>query len=95
MSDPYEGRRRARQLKLYTAVTLINQRVGNVTLEESISHVQIAALSSLAETRGLWEFMLKRGLITKEAHQDYLDMGHELVLAAIEQRAAKVIGGET
>lgn len=91
MVDKYAARRHARQMKAVQAGMAIARQVGGLDVRESVEHVRIAALSSIAESRAVWAFLLERGIATEKQHQDYLDKGFDSVLAQIEGKAAEVM----
>lgn len=55
-----------------------------------IEHMLLAGFAGAAETRGLWAFLIERGLATEEQHQDYLDKGWRLFLDQQESQASKI-----
>jgi len=87
--DPLE-RRKSRQMKAVTAGMLIQQRLGTLDTREAVEHVRIAALASVAECRGLWAFLVERGLATEAQRQDYLDRGYGEMLAQVEASASSI-----
>lgn len=85
-----QERRRSRQMKAVMAGNLIRNKLGAIDTRESVEHVRIAALGSLAETRGLWMFLIEKGLATEEDREDYLDKGYNTILAQIEGHASEI-----
>lgn len=91
MSDNYEGRRRARQLKAVMAAQTIAQRLGPGTAKDRVEEIRIACLSAVAEARSVWDFLLSKRIATEAEHQDFLDRGFESVLAQVQGRAAEIL----
>lgn len=81
-----EERQRKRALMAFDIVSRIVERAGTTSVE----HVHIAALTAIAENRGLWRFLLDKGLATEAQHQDYLDRGYEDLRAQVESVASKL-----
>jgi hypothetical protein len=84
-------RRKARQMKAVVAAMKIAQMQGGLDVTENMQHIRIAALGSLAETRGLWQFLIDRGMATEKQRQDYLDKGYDQMLAQIDSAAGAVM----
>jgi len=93
MSEQNTDRRAARMHKAVMAGMMIQQKLGGIDVRESIEHVRIASLASLAECRGLWRFLIERGLASEAQYQDYMDKGYAEVLAQIEAAATQVYVG--
>ena len=85
-----ELRRRGRQMKAVMAGQLIAKRLGALNTHESVEHVRIASLASIAECRALWRFLIERGMATEAQREDYLDKGYDEVLAQVEGKAAEI-----
>lgn len=78
------GRRRAQWA--FLALTKWRQQHGAPQIE----HLLLAGFSGAAECRGLWAFLIERGLATEAQHQDYLDKGWREFLDQQENQAAKI-----
>jgi hypothetical protein len=83
-------RQRARQLKAVTAGMTIQRQIGLMDTRDSVEHVRIAALAAIAETRGMWRFLVERGLATEAQRQDYLDKGYDDLLEQVNGKAAEI-----
>lgn len=81
-----EERQRRRALMAFNIVNSIVERAGTTSVE----HVHIAAICAIADTRGLWRFLIDRGFATEEQHQQYLDRGYEELRAQVESHASKI-----
>lgn len=89
MTDPYAGRRKARQMKAVSAGMLIADRLGPGG--QSVGEVRIAALGAIAEARAVWAFLIERGMATEAQRQDYLDKGYDSVLNQVQGKAAEIM----
>lgn len=83
-------RQRARQMKAVTAGMVIQRQIGMMDTREAVEHVRIAALAAIAETRGMWRFLVERGLATEAQRQDYLDKGYDELLDQVNGKAAEI-----
>lgn len=79
-------RQQRRALMAFNILSRIVERAGT----GSVEHVHIAALTAIADTRGLWRFLLDKGLATEGQHQDYLDKGYEELRAQVEGKASEI-----
>lgn len=86
-----EMRRKARQMKLVSAGMLVARKCEGLDTREAVEHVRIAAMAAIAECRGMWAFLVERGIATQGEREDYLDKGYELMLAQVEQRTSDVM----
>lgn len=86
------ARQRARQMKAVTAGLTIQRQIGMMDTREAVEHVRIAALAAIAETRGMWRFLVERGLATEAQRQDYLDKGYDELLDQVNGKAAEIYG---
>lgn len=85
-----EDRARRRAQWAFLGLTKWRQQHGVPQLE----HVLLAAFSGVAECRGLWAFLIEKGLATEAEHQDYLDKGWKIFLEQQEQQASKIYVAE-
>lgn len=81
-----EARAKRRALMAFNSLTKWRQQNGAPQLE----HLLLAAFSGAAEVRGLWAFMIERGLATEAQHQDYLDKGWQLFLDQMTSHGSKI-----
>lgn len=84
------ARQRARQIKAVTAGMTIQRQIGLMDTRDAVEHVRIAALAAIAETRGMWRFLVERGLATEAERQDYLDAGYDELLDQVNGKAAEI-----
>jgi hypothetical protein len=90
MNDATEERSKRRALMAFEILQRIVERAGT----GSVEHVHIAALTAIADTRGLWRFLLDRGFATEAQHQDYLDRGYQELREQVESHASKIYVAE-
>lgn len=83
-------RRAARALKAVMAGRLIAERLGPMTSSAKVEEVRIACLGAVAECRGIWDFLIARGIATEEQRQDFLDRGYDSVLEQVQGAASKI-----
>jgi hypothetical protein len=83
-------RARRRQMWAVEAGMTIQRQIGVMDARDAVEHVRIAALAALAETRGMWQFLIDKGLATEAERQDYLDSGYKSVLAQVTGRAGEI-----
>lgn len=83
------GRRRLRQLKVVHAAELIRVRMGPGA--NNVDDIRIAALSAIAEARGVWAFLIAKGIATERERQDFLDHGFDSILDQVENAAAQIM----
>lgn len=84
-------RRKARQMKAVIAAAKVKDMQGGLDVDQNMDHVRIAALGAVAECRGLWAFLIARGLATEKQRQDFLDRGYDDMLAQIDSAASAVL----
>lgn len=87
----YLERRKARQMKAVVAAMKIKDMQGGFDVGQNMDHVRIAALGAVAECRGLWAFLIARGMATEKQRQDFLDKGYDEMLAQIDAVAGAVM----
>ena len=78
--------KRHRAMIAFDIVRQIQERTG----ASSVEHVHIAAITAIADTRGLWAFLVAKGLATEAEHQAFLDRGYEDLRAQVEAQASKI-----
>lgn len=83
-------RQRARQMKAVQAGMTIQRQIGVMDPHAAVEHVRIAALAAIAETRGMWRFLVERGIATEAQRQDYLDKGYDELLDQVNGKAAEI-----
>ncbi len=83
-------RQKRRVLIAFSTLNAIVERTGT----SSVEHVHIAALTAIAEGRGLWQFLLDKGLATEAQHQDYLDRGYADLQRQVNEQASKIYVSE-
>lgn len=83
-------RRALRQHKAVQAALLIEQKLGG-NGSRKVEDIRIAALSSIAEARSVWDFLVSKGLATAEQREDFLDKAFDDLLAQIETAAASIM----
>lgn len=83
-------RRAARAMKAVMAQRLIVERLGPMTSSARVEEVRIACLGAVAEVRGIWDFLIARGLATEAQHQDFLDRGYDSMLQQVQGAASKI-----
>lgn len=87
MSDQ---RRLLRQMKAAQAALLIQERLGGNS-PRSVEDIRIAALSSIAEARSVWDFLVTTGVATQAQREDFLDRAFDGILAQVESAANKIM----
>lgn len=81
-----EQRRQVRQFKAFKAMRMIQERTGAVVPE----HVMVASLSSIAEARSVWDFLVSKGLASARQREEFLDKAFDDLLALTESQASKI-----
>ena len=84
------ARQRERQIKAVQAGMTIQRQIGAMDTRDAVEHVRIAALAAIAETRGMWRFLIERGFATEAERQDYLDKGYNDLLDQVNGKAAEI-----
>jgi hypothetical protein len=83
-----EQRRLNRQFLAVKASQLIQDRLGGAgTVEDTVQHVRIASLSSIAEARSVWDFLVSKGIASAEQREAFLDKAFNDLLDMIESHA--------
>ena len=82
--------KRRRAMIAFDIVRTIAQRAG----AGSVEHVHIAAITAIADTRGLWAFLVAKGLATEAEHQTFLDRGYEDLRKQVDEQASTIYVAE-